>query len=824
MGSVYRARHKSLDKIVALKLLAIDHTDTAIVRFHQEAVILSKLHNQFIADVYDFGVTPKGQLFMAIEYINGPTLHKVLEDRGKMPLEEVTTLAIEICQALKHAHQKGVIHRDIKPSNVMMEIKDDGTLQPKVVDFGIAKTTDRDSDVTKKGGMIGSPLYMSPEQSFGHEVTAKSDMYSLGCVIYHCLTGEPLFLGDTILDTITKHRNESPPELVDQFPADEQSPELASMSKIVDRMLAKDPAQRFSSLQEVETQLEQLFQSKPADEALPAVPVKKAIAIPLGGIKILALVVIATLVPLSIYIFNELNSSFNAPIGPAVKDDQQDFNSAFKVSRFPNLATEDTSLDGISSLPNKKSKKTDYNQKAVTDHNAALFLLGDAINHGKRSFDFPELALNDDDLKLFELYRNVDYVNFRNVKISEKGLEHLKHNKIKGLEISGTRVTTLENLPAKNSLIKLQLNNCRIDNKSIESLKDCPNMRFLELNGVNASPEAMSKLAHIPLESVICNKWSSVDLARLEAAFPNTKFNGPMTYFLMKNQEAHALLISNKIPEAMKIFQDMIKQGKQQKNLEIEADGNSGMARVLSEANRLREALPYFKKATRLADQSQRISPILNSFPFYLDAGEDLYKNTPASRAILRATVGRFIELVEKVELNPLNRITLFNKLARKMRDRNQLDLVQKSLERSLAQQKALSGEERFIFDADAEDMNANPNDWLEQKNLYMAITKEQIADVLAQQNKMVQARWLFKDGISDLEKVKHPDAAKQIMINCTRAAQYEREICKDTKTALSYITKCEEFAARHEKDQIPPDVFQNKEREKQILLDIMEK
>ncbi|HET6575450.1 MAG TPA: serine/threonine-protein kinase [Fimbriiglobus sp.] len=209
MGTVYQATwHKDgQDVPVALKVIALGlaSNEGAMARFEREANILKQLRHPHIVRLYATG-RYKQTPFIAMEHVNGEGLDRVLGRRGKMGWEDVVGYAKQLCEALQHAHEKGIIHRDLKPSNLM--VTPDGRL--KLTDFGIAKDTDVTS-LTGANSTIGTAAYMSPEQCKGdRNLTAKSDLYSLGIVLYELVTGRKPFTADTTVEMFLKHVNETP--------------------------------------------------------------------------------------------------------------------------------------------------------------------------------------------------------------------------------------------------------------------------------------------------------------------------------------------------------------------------------------------------------------------------------------------------------------------------------------------------------------------------------------------------------------------------------------------------------------------------------------
>src|SRR5579883_139421 len=211
MGTVYRAKfHRSQEKVIpiALKVVALGllGNDGAMARFEREANILKQLKHPHIVRLIAHGKINKQNPYIAMEFIDGEALDRALARRGKLSWEEVLAYGKQLCEALQYAHEKGIIHRDLKPSNLM--ITREGIL--KLTDFGIAKDTDVTA-LTGANSTIGTAAYMSPEQCKGdRNLTNKSDLYSLGVMIYEVLTGKKPFVADTTVDMFLKHVNERP--------------------------------------------------------------------------------------------------------------------------------------------------------------------------------------------------------------------------------------------------------------------------------------------------------------------------------------------------------------------------------------------------------------------------------------------------------------------------------------------------------------------------------------------------------------------------------------------------------------------------------------
>ncbi|MBS2002743.1 MAG: serine/threonine-protein kinase [Candidatus Obscuribacterales bacterium] len=258
MGVVYRVKQVFLDKEFALKTISKQClTETSIRRFQQEALTSFAIDHANVIMVNDFGLLDDDTPFLVMELLDGETLGDRLRLRTRLSVDEATDLFIQVCFGMAYAHEKGIVHRDIKPNNIMiLQDRPPGTEgSVKIVDFGIAKYSAREGGevqaLTRTGEIFGSPLYMSPEQCQGGSVDHRSDIYSLGCVIFETLTGSPPFVGENALITMMMHQTETAPSLSDA--AGKDFPK--QLEAIVAKMIAKQPHQRYQSLGEVALEL-----------------------------------------------------------------------------------------------------------------------------------------------------------------------------------------------------------------------------------------------------------------------------------------------------------------------------------------------------------------------------------------------------------------------------------------------------------------------------------------------------------------------------------------------------------------------------------------
>jgi serine/threonine protein kinase/tetratricopeptide (TPR) repeat protein len=261
MGAVYLAHHVGLNKPVAIKIMsaALIGSPSNIQRFMREAQMAASLEHPNVVQVFDVGESA-GLYYLAMQYVVGNSLDKVLEERGRMPLAEVVPIIKGVARALDAAHEKGVVHRDIKPANILLT--KDGAV--KVVDFGLARAADANEGLSISGQIVGTPFYMSPEQAQGMALDVRSDLYALGATFYHLITGQRAFEGDTALAILLKHINEParpPHELVPDLHPD--------VSRIILTMLAKDPDDRYPTGQAVVRALDAMMSGKPVPSVKP---------------------------------------------------------------------------------------------------------------------------------------------------------------------------------------------------------------------------------------------------------------------------------------------------------------------------------------------------------------------------------------------------------------------------------------------------------------------------------------------------------------------------------------------------------------------------
>jgi serine/threonine protein kinase len=256
MGAVYRAHHAMMQRPTAVKTLHADQiTDASIARFEREVQLCSQLNHPNTIAIYDYGRTPEGLFYYAMEYLDGLPLDEFVEKFGPLPEGRAIYLLRQICGSLAEAHQMGLIHRDIKPANIMVNRRGGQADVVKVLDFGLVKSTGEGDEVslTRAGTMTGTPTYISPEAiDRPGEIDLRSDLYAVGAVGYFLITGTPPFLGTSIIELCMQHTQQPP-----QPPSERLGSQVAAdFEKILLNCLAKKPEDRPESALVLQRRLE----------------------------------------------------------------------------------------------------------------------------------------------------------------------------------------------------------------------------------------------------------------------------------------------------------------------------------------------------------------------------------------------------------------------------------------------------------------------------------------------------------------------------------------------------------------------------------------
>lgn len=321
MGTVYKAKDILVDRIVAIKVLRADsHNDDLIRRFQREAKIAARIDHRNCLGLLDFGID-NDRPYLVMPFVDGRTLSEFIkQERSIAPLTAIE-LFIQICEGLDAAHRMGVVHRDIKPSNVVL-LESPVGITVKILDFGIAKLREPDGQsgatMTTTGELLGSPRYMSPEQCEGQPADERSDIYSLGILMYETLTGEPPFRDENVFAIIEKHRKEDPAPL---FLSGINNKIAKQLEAIVFKCLAKDPAHRYQVISHLQIDLNNVSRQ------LQGLPAKGVSIIPLKTARIKRNLApnwyIGTIVIILLMVLSAIASSLYLPLFQTIPNDER---------------------------------------------------------------------------------------------------------------------------------------------------------------------------------------------------------------------------------------------------------------------------------------------------------------------------------------------------------------------------------------------------------------------------------------------------------------------------------------------------------------------
>ncbi len=269
MGRVFKARHQKLNRTVAIKVLHPEYAnrEDVVQRFFQEARVVNEINHEHIVEVTDFVEEKPGRAYCVMEFLSGRSLRDALAKKKKkrLPLQSALRAMVQVCRALDAAHERGVVHRDLKPDNIFLISRSGTQDYVKVLDFGVAKLTEpldgAKAASTVDGVIIGTPIYMSPEQATGFEVDRRTDVWAAGVILYEILTGHVPFDGEVFVDLAAKIMREPPPPVPAKTPRGEKIP--PGLLPVAMKCLKKKPDERYSSMGALADALEPLAGMRP---------------------------------------------------------------------------------------------------------------------------------------------------------------------------------------------------------------------------------------------------------------------------------------------------------------------------------------------------------------------------------------------------------------------------------------------------------------------------------------------------------------------------------------------------------------------------------
>lgn len=522
-GRVYLCRDRLLNKKVAVKMLST-LSAAELLAFQEEARALSKLQHACIVSILDFGASEGGLPYMVLEYVPGVTMEQYLDEHGAMTAGDACFVMDQVCQALAFAHREGIYHRDVKPSNILLVSDEESGLGVRLIDFGVARVRQEEGPQGLGRTLAGTPAYMSPDQASGLDFDARSEVYSLGCVLFELLACRPPFEAESPLEMLSMHAGVEPP-LVSSLIEGSVSGDL---EEIIATCLSKSKEDRFQSVEELREALIALSGSEDAESELPVrsgfclSPMLTAVG------AALLLILLASLCYLS-FLKNSGNddSGVSRTAPPAAAEKRSAVRLTVENTDFNELSPDrnemirpigeggtlkDAELEDVAELLRGK-EKVFLDLSADEIDGSGLHFLSDSPIHGmllsQNRLDLKSLAA----LKQFEhlevlrlSYTNVDddsleiFAGMKSLSILD--LDHCKHVTDKGVE----KLTGLPGLQA------LALTSTAITDKSAACLKRMPALEFVFLEGTGITDAGLAEIAELKnLRGVFVRGCNSVD-------------------------------------------------------------------------------------------------------------------------------------------------------------------------------------------------------------------------------------------------------------------------------------------------------------------------
>lgn len=523
MGSVYFAHDVRLNRFVAIKLLPHTADNSAsVVRFHQEARAISKLNNPHVVQVLDFGSTDNSDFFLVMEYIDGKDLEQTVNKNGPIDVRKAIDVAIQLCTALEHAHANGIVHRDLKPANIMIDQEN----RARILDFGVAKIlnqADTDHRLTRPGQALGSILYMSPEQLRGEETDFRSDVYSLGLVIFKLVAGKLPNEDEKIMKIIRRRLEDAPPTLPPQA---EDNVVVTRLNRVLSTALAMNALDRYESMTAFKGALEDCLSSYTPQQ--PISPRTK------NAVQASAIVAAVCLLAVGLFL------SFHNP-APSKKTLKKGSLQLKKIDAPPAVrpsAPREKSSQGTW-LPEGFSEENDSGQIYWVAHD---YVKNDDLKRLNNS-DVTSLSLQDnqnitkDGIAIISKLRLTD-LSLRDTKLGDECIDDINVMNLRSLNLRSTKFTESGILRLKPSpkLVSLDLKYVPIKKKGLDYLiESFPNLASLNIGETqikNADLDNIKKLRKLSclyLEGIGLKDKEFEKLARMDSIVRYEIADNPVT-------------------------------------------------------------------------------------------------------------------------------------------------------------------------------------------------------------------------------------------------------------------------------------------------------
>lgn len=561
VGTVYKAEDVVLAKIVAIKKLHTSAVSQEAVRFQREAKLAGTLDHPNVLSVLDFGLTDKHEPYLVLNFVEGTSLDRRLNDEGPMPASRAIDIFIEIAQGLVYAHGKNLVHRDIKPSNVMLvENCENAAGYVRIVDFGLAKSTIEKQEITRSGVGIGTPIFMSPEQIRGEEVDSRSDIYSFGCLMYETLTGAPPFRTESLLELIELKLHSEPLLASEHAPY----PVPQELDRLIDKCLRTEPSERYSSAAEILAELKSINRNEQHQSAEDKQSSGERAPNPVASINwrmafIVGCGVCALLIPLvclGYFFVSELGHKPSHQTGVASM-----FQDAERLNWYRADGATDADLSAFVSQQNGPIEELILRHSKVTPKGLAVLnrkkLKGIHFkeSHVPIDIEMYKAVAKIKSLEIFRVQQNPQ-IDFKGISTLRtlKGLHELdiKYQaldsdaldeiaKIKQLtrvefgECTGLGGDTLKHIQPLRKVIRLILTASDVDDAGVAALAGM-NVEVLNLDFCKVSKECFSELLRFPkLQEVSVSKAENLT----QEEFDNFNVNRPHKFRMVFKDEKY---------------------------------------------------------------------------------------------------------------------------------------------------------------------------------------------------------------------------------------------------------------------------------------------
>jgi serine/threonine protein kinase len=515
MGIVFKANDMQTNRVVALKMLRFDDASADdLNRFKREGTLISKLNHRNIVKVYDLSFEHGTDAMMAMEYLDGISLSTEIEMRGHLPLSDALEYAIQLCDGVQYAHSQNIIHRDLKPSNVVLVRKAADFMSVKILDFGIAKSFGgslNDETLTKTGQLFGSPPYMSPEQVQAIPLDVRSDVYSIGCILYEMLTGIAPLAGQTAMETLMKQIYEVPISLKEAslgrvFPE--------RLEFIVAKALAKSPDKRYQTIADLQNELLNLDaylfnQRESGAHALPFA-VKSPINIRIPKAFASLIVFVATLIcwqftqrhPKRDHSTQVTQAKSQTLMRLSAKSPTDSGSHGLIPDDYTGMSRLWISRNWLNEIANQSGMPCIYSTAPAVMHELSVHK------------NLTRLLLDDDkgDDSIFNYIEKLPLrcLHLRRIRVTNQGcsklakirtLEELKLHRAKGVGLAGSNLnyTGLDKLTALSRLSTLSCEQTALNDRDLRFITRLQNLKSLDLTSTHVTDGFLSQLVHLPL-------------------------------------------------------------------------------------------------------------------------------------------------------------------------------------------------------------------------------------------------------------------------------------------------------------------------------------